>query len=42
VVAMGLFLYVPLGKIRHCFFFFAARCHMGAHFGRRGTFPPHA
>jgi hypothetical protein len=35
-----LLLYVPLGKIRHCCFFFTTRYHMGAFFGRRGTFPP--
>jgi hypothetical protein len=40
--ASVLFLYAPLGKIRHCFFFFTTRCFMGAHYGRRGTFPPTA
>jgi len=35
-----LFLWVPLGKIRHCLFFFPTRYHMATHFGRRGTFPP--
>jgi hypothetical protein len=34
--------YVPLGKIRHCCFFFPTRYYLGAHFGRRGTFPPRA
>jgi hypothetical protein len=34
-----LLLYVPLGKIRHCLFFFVARRHLGAFFGRRGVFP---
>ncbi|MBI5836970.1 MAG: hypothetical protein HZB25_06985 [Candidatus Eisenbacteria bacterium] len=38
----ALLLYIPLGKIRHCFFFFTTRAFMGAHFGRRGTFPPPA
>jgi hypothetical protein len=37
---MLLFLWVPLGKIRHCLFFFTTRYYMGTHFGRRGTFPP--
>jgi hypothetical protein len=32
--------YAPLGKIRHCLFFFPTRYHFGAFFGRRGTFPP--
>ncbi len=35
-----LFLYLPLGKIRHCLFFFTTRYHFGAFFGRRGVFPP--
>jgi hypothetical protein len=35
-----LLLYLPLGKIKHCFFFFTTRYYLGAHFGRRGTFPP--
>lgn len=33
-----LFLYIPLGKIRHCVFFFYARGEIGALFGRRGVF----
>ena len=33
-----LLIYVPVGKIRHCFFFFTTRYHLGAFFGRRGTF----
>jgi hypothetical protein len=37
--AILLLLYVPLGKLRHCFFFFVARRHLGAFFGRRGVFP---
>jgi hypothetical protein len=40
--AMLLFLYVPLGKIRHCAFFFLSRIHAGALFGRRGVLPPAA
>ena len=35
-----LLVYIPLGKIRHCVFFFLSRYHFGAFFGRRGTFPP--
>ena len=38
--AMLLLLYVPLGKLRHSLFFFVARRHLGAFFGRRGVFPP--
>ena len=37
-----LLLYAPLGKIKHCIFFFPSRYYLGAHFGRRGTFPPRA
>lgn len=40
--AILLLLYAPLGKIRHCFFFFITRYHLGAFFGRRGTYPPRA
>lgn len=38
----ALLFYIPLGKIRHCVFFFLSRYHLGAFFGRRGTFPPTA
>jgi len=34
-----LFLYIPLGKIRHCFFFFYTRILFGDFFGRRGVLP---
>jgi hypothetical protein len=34
-----LFVYIPLGKIRHCFFFFYTRLVFGRHFGRRGALP---
>jgi hypothetical protein len=42
LAAMALLLYVPLGKIRHCVFFFSTRAHSAAHFGRRGVLPPPA
>jgi len=38
--AVLLFLYIPLGKIRHCFFFFYARILFGSFYGRRGVYPP--
>ena len=38
--AVLLLVYAPLGKIRHCLFFFTTRYQLGAFFGRRGTFPP--
>lgn len=38
-VTIILFLYIPLGKIRHCFFFFYSRALFGLFFGRRGVLP---
>jgi hypothetical protein len=38
-VAMLMLLYIPLGKIRHCFFFFYSRILFGNFFGRRGVLP---
>lgn len=40
VAAMAVFLYAPLGKIRHCAYFFVSRFFLGAFFGRRGVYPP--
>jgi hypothetical protein len=34
-----LFLYIPVGKIRHCFFFFFSRILFGRYYGRRGVLP---
>jgi hypothetical protein len=39
IVALLTFLYMPLGKIRHCFFFFYSRMLFGSYFGRRGVLP---
>ena len=39
IVAIVIFLYLPLGKIRHCFFFFYSRFLFGSYFGRRGVLP---
>lgn len=33
------FVYVPLGKIRHCLYFFFSRTFFGKFFGRRAVFP---
>jgi hypothetical protein len=38
-VSILLFVYIPLGKIRHCFFFFYTRFVFGLHYGRRGALP---
>ena len=32
-------LYLPVGKLRHTVYFFAARYHLGYFFGRRGVWP---
>lgn len=39
VSAILLMLYIPVGKIRHCFFFFVSRVTFGRYFGRRGVIP---
>ncbi len=39
-MAIVLALYIPIGKIRHCFFFFYDRVLFGTFFGRRGVLPP--
>jgi len=40
LLAIVLFLYIPVGKIRHCVFFFYARILFGLFYGRRGVLPP--
>jgi hypothetical protein len=37
-----LLLYLPLGKLRHAVFFFAARWDLGRRLGYRGVYPPSA
>jgi hypothetical protein len=39
VLTILLLIYLPVGKIRHCFFFFYSRFLFGHFFGRRGVFP---
>lgn len=39
LTAIIMFVYIPLGKIRHCFFFFYVRILYGIFYGRRGVFP---
>ncbi len=38
--AFILLAYIPMGKIRHCLFFFYSRVLFGKFFGRRGVYPP--
>ena len=40
LVATLLFLYLPLGKLKHVVYYFSARYHLGFFYGRRGTWPP--
>lgn len=40
LIATIMFLYIPVGKIRHCFFFVYVRILFGIFYGRRGVFPP--
>jgi hypothetical protein len=40
LTAALLLLYLPLGKLRHAVYFFAARYHLGYFYGYRGTWPP--
>jgi hypothetical protein len=35
-----LFVYIPLGKLRHLLYFFAARFYLGWFYGKRGVWPP--
>jgi hypothetical protein len=37
IYTIVLLLYIPIGKIRHCFFFFYSRVLFGIFFGRRGV-----
>lgn len=39
ISAIALLLYIPLGKIRHCVYYFYTRIIFGRLFGKRGVFP---
>ncbi len=39
IITILLLVYIPLGKIRHCFLFFCSRITFGRFFGRRGVLP---
>lgn len=40
VVVSILLLYIPVGKLKHAVYFFAARYHLGYFYGWRGVWPP--
>jgi hypothetical protein len=40
IITSLLLLYFPLGKLKHVFYFFAARYHLGLFYGWRGIWPP--
>jgi hypothetical protein len=39
IIAAATFVYIPLGKIRHCLYFFFSRTFFGKFFGRRAVYP---
>ena len=39
IYACFLLLYIPIGKLRHAIYFFAARAYLGVFFGRRNVWP---
>ena len=40
ILASLLLLYIPIGKLKHAIYFFAARYHLGFFYGWRGVWPP--
>ena len=40
VLTALLLLYIPVGKLKHAIYFFAARYQLGYFFGRRSVWPP--
>lgn len=39
IICILLFIYMPLGKLRHVVYYFAARFHLGFFYGRRNVWP---
>lgn len=39
VYAAVLFIYIPVGKLRHSIYFFTTRIQLAKHFGKRGVWP---
>jgi len=40
ILAGLLWIYIPVGKLKHVIYFFAARVHLGYFYGWRGVWPP--
>ena len=40
IILSFLLLYIPIGKLKHLIYFFAARIHLGYFYGHRGVWPP--
>ena len=40
VITSLLFVYIPVGKLRHIIYFFIARFYLGVFYGKRGVWPP--
>jgi hypothetical protein len=40
ILVSALLLYLPVGKLKHTIYFFAARYQLGFFYGRRGVWPP--
>jgi hypothetical protein len=40
IISSALLLYLPMGKLKHLVYFFAARYQLGFFYGRRGVWPP--
>jgi len=40
IIVSVLLLYIPVGKLKHAVYFFAARYHLGYFYGWRGVWPP--
>ena len=40
IIVSILLVYIPLGKLKHAVYFFAARYHLGYFYGWRGVWPP--
>lgn len=39
ICASILFIYIPVGKLKHAIYFFTSRVELGIHYGKRGVWP---